>query len=116
MIYKESDVIEAFQAWAREHGRQPTMDEWRKGRGKPHMEVVFRLFGTWSNAIVAAGFEARLPGYSTDKFDETRDIVLPRLAKGESLASIARDLGITGQSLGRRVARYRKAKEEGWLD
>ena len=50
-------VIEAIREWARRHGRPPSGADWRlKGEGHPTYQQVAELFGTWSQAIVDAGF------------------------------------------------------------
>jgi len=56
-------VIARLRAWAEEHGRPPTLEEWRRASERnPSAATVRRLFGTWNAALVAAGFEARRPG------------------------------------------------------
>jgi hypothetical protein len=56
-------VLARLRAWAQEHGRPPTLEEWRRaGESHPSAATVRRLFGTWNAALVAAGFEARRPG------------------------------------------------------
>jgi Homing endonuclease associated repeat len=58
-----STVIARLRAWAEEHGRPPTLEEWRRaGERNPSSATVRRIFGTWNAALVAAGFEARRPG------------------------------------------------------
>ena len=55
--------MERLQAWAHEHGRPPTLEEWRRaGARHPSAATVRRLFGSWNAALVAAGFEMRPPG------------------------------------------------------
>jgi len=52
-----------MHAWADEHGRPPTLEEWRRASARhPSAATVRRLFGTWNAALIAAGFEARPPG------------------------------------------------------
>ena len=56
-------VLERLQSWAHEHGRPPTLEEWRRaGTRHPSAATVRRLFGSWNAALVAAGFEMRPPG------------------------------------------------------
>ena len=55
--------LRACTRWAQEHGRPPTLEEWRRaGESHPSAATVRRLFGTWNAALVAAGFEPRRPG------------------------------------------------------
>jgi hypothetical protein len=50
-------VVERLQAWSHEHGRAPTLEEWRRaGARHPSAATVRRLFGSWNAALVAAGF------------------------------------------------------------
>jgi hypothetical protein len=51
-------VIDAIQAWAREHdGHPPTREDWvRATASHPNQTQVRRLFGTWKAATKAAGF------------------------------------------------------------
>jgi len=56
-------VVVRMRSWADEHGRPPTLEEWRRaGTRNPSAATVRRLFGTWNDALVAAGFEPRRPG------------------------------------------------------
>jgi hypothetical protein len=58
-----SRVVERLQWWESEHGRPPTLEEWRRaGPRHPSAATVRRLFGSWNAALVAAGFEMRRPG------------------------------------------------------
>jgi len=61
--WPERRVLARLHAWSQEHGRPPTLEEWRRaGESHPSAATVRRLFGTWNAALVAAGFEARRPG------------------------------------------------------
>jgi hypothetical protein len=68
-------VIERIQTWAAEHdGRPPRYDEWHPSR-RPHPDwekyvwpssyVLQQMFGSWSNAIEAAGFPKPQRGRKT---------------------------------------------------
>lgn len=54
-IYGE-EVVEALRAFGAEHGRPPTIGEWRLQRMKPDASTAIRRFGSWSAALKAAGF------------------------------------------------------------
>lgn len=58
------EVIRALRAWAAEHdGLPPRRRDWlRSGSSHPEGGVVYRLFGSWSLALIAAGFDAPTPG------------------------------------------------------
>lgn len=53
----QAEVLERIREWARVHGEPPRQDDWRKGPIKP--SLVHKLFGSWNNAIAAAGFTPR---------------------------------------------------------
>lgn len=62
-VWSARAIAEAIRAWAAEHGKQPSSDEWRRaGAGRPCTGTVIHVFGSWSEGIRAAGFEPRLPG------------------------------------------------------
>lgn len=57
-------VIEAIQQWAIEKGHAPVHDEWQKsGKNHPAISSICRgphaLFGSWGEALTAAGFTPR---------------------------------------------------------
>ena len=54
--WTQQRIIEALQKDAEQHGSHPRAGDWRaKGHGRPTTEVVRRRFGTWADAIAAAG-------------------------------------------------------------
>lgn len=106
----EAELVDALRAWAEKHGRQPSMDDWKTTTGLAGQ--VVKLFGTWGDAMVAAGFEALPPGdprlpAARDAFDAESGRLQARIDAGESLGAVGRDVGLTGQSLGRRLRRWR---------
>ena len=54
-------IVVAMQAWAAERGRPPAADEWRVSGlwEHPSQGTVRNVFGSWSAAVVAAGFVPR---------------------------------------------------------
>lgn len=55
--FTEQDVIQAIRNWHATHGTPPTVRDWHKARdGHPAASTVKYLFGTWGNAIEAAGY------------------------------------------------------------
>jgi hypothetical protein len=105
MSYTDDEVIAAVRVAAETLGHTPTLGEWARCRMRPTATTIHRRFG-WANALVLAGLE---PGsdLSYAKLDETAELAR-RHRDGESLASLGREIGITGQALGRRVARYER--------
>jgi hypothetical protein len=108
--YSEQDVIDALQAYERKTGRPPTFNDWRAAKRSPGRQAIISRFGTWSNALVAAGIQESPPG-GQRKYDENEELI-KRNQAGESLGQIGRSIGITGQALGRRLARHQRAIEE----
>lgn len=64
--WTRATVVAAIREWADEHGTQPSARDWlqpRRVRGDtPPTKTVQRVFGSWSAAIAAAGFEPLTPG------------------------------------------------------
>jgi Homing endonuclease associated repeat len=56
---EKQKITDAIQKTAPEVGGAPTQDEFRKGSGISIKKVI-RLFGTWKNAIDAAGLESSI--------------------------------------------------------
>jgi hypothetical protein len=65
-----SEIIDALHTWAAEHGRAPRTSDWTgtdpSGRRPAHLRVQ-REFGTWAQALRAAGFDARSPRWTRDE-------------------------------------------------
>jgi len=55
--WEKAEIIDAIQRWRREYGEPPTSTEWaRHIEGYPTTSTVKARFGSWANAIEAAGF------------------------------------------------------------
>jgi DNA invertase Pin-like site-specific DNA recombinase len=53
--WKNDEIIAAIRAWADEHGRPPTWDEWcRAAPEHPTTQTVRKHFGSWQAALAAA--------------------------------------------------------------
>lgn len=111
-VWDEETVIRALQEFREREGRQPSMADTRTpiANKLPSGDTVCRVFDSWSNAVLAAGMEP-FPrgGEFRAKDDETRTLMQRVLIGGETLVDVARDAGVTGQALGRRIQRYRRA-------
>lgn len=53
--YSEEDCIEALEAAARDLEKTPTMREYREGPYEPSSKTIQSRFGTWNQALAAAG-------------------------------------------------------------
>jgi hypothetical protein len=58
-VWTRAETITALRDWCRERGRPPTCRDWRCGTtDHPGSRVVGELFGSWSEALRAAGLVA----------------------------------------------------------
>lgn len=59
--WTQQAIISHIRAWVKEHGEPPGSQEWNapNGRGIPSSASLVRHFGTFDNAIRAAGFTPR---------------------------------------------------------
>jgi hypothetical protein len=53
------DGVVALRAWAAEHGEPPTIEEWVSAGLRPIPTTLVRTFGSWSEALRAAGLDPR---------------------------------------------------------
>lgn len=61
MIYTREQVIAALQDAAVD-GYAPSFHRWKTLRKRPGVGVVLRVFGTWNEAVTAAGLHTRKGG------------------------------------------------------
>jgi hypothetical protein len=58
--WSQHATLDAMRRWHEAHGRQPSLEQWRRAdRSHPSAATVRRLFGTWNAAVKEAGFEPR---------------------------------------------------------
>jgi hypothetical protein len=56
-------IVYAITLWARKHSRPPFTSEWdQAGEDNPSRQTVARVFGSWNQAMAAAGFDPRPRG------------------------------------------------------
>lgn len=61
--WDRTTIIYAMDLWHRRHLRAPTANEWRKaGVDHPTTVTVIKRFGSWNDAMRAAGFAERRRG------------------------------------------------------
>ena len=56
-------IVYAITLWYRKHSRTPLTSEWdQAGENHPSRQTVARVFGSWNEAMQAAGFTPRPRG------------------------------------------------------
>ena len=108
-MWTEERIVQAFQAFEARYGRQPTYADSATYAELPSHGAVQRCCGSWPNACVLAGQVGWMPGGHSRAKDEETEKLMKRVEAGETLTDVGRSVGCTGQALGRRIARYRKA-------
>lgn len=64
--WTRASIIVAMWLWATEHeGVPPRVEEWRLAGDHPNYKTVRRLWGSWPDAVEAAGFERPRVGAAT---------------------------------------------------
>lgn len=63
--YTDEQMIGALQVVAMRLGRAPTLKEWTQQKLQPHQQAIVARFGTWNEAMRAAGLEPRPTGVNT---------------------------------------------------
>lgn len=104
-MYTDEEILDALRDTAGRLGHSPSFHEWERLHLRPATTTIANRFG-WSNALLLAGLE---PGsdLSHAKLDETATLI-KRQKAGESLTRLGKEIGITGQALGRRIKRYER--------
>lgn len=97
-----AEVIAALQAHAREHGASPRYDVWAcadaTGR-RPSTSTVLHLFGSWNEALRAAGLPVRREQPARRLTAAQRAAAVRRYAAGESAARVAAAVGCAPKTL-----------------
>lgn len=90
--WTQEAIIAAIKLWTKKYGRPPTSIEWNEkvdgsnGRGKstrlyPCPDACIREFGSWSNALAAAGIYEIQSG--SESFMLMNTLVLESLKKNK---------------------------------
>lgn len=99
-------VVAAIQAWTAEHGRPPTATDWNSAMARaasrperpddfPPVATVQREFGSWANAVEAAGFDRPRPGvYGRPDRAEMVEACQRLYTSGLAYRHVAAELGI----------------------
>lgn len=78
----KDELAEDLVRWAREHGRPPGAEEWRRssrGTGYANYTTYRYHFGTWINALRAAGFESSRVENMRRRRQDVRNRVMAKL-------------------------------------
>lgn len=63
MIWTREAILDAIRTWTKNHGYPPSTQEWRHaGYGHPCEMTVRRAYGSFRDAVYAAGIAPRLDG------------------------------------------------------
>lgn len=91
-------IIERIREWEAIHGRPPTSWDWRyASNGYPNYSSVLKRFGSWADAIEAAGFPRprgrwkHVQRYSL-LGEDGKILPIEQRAKGVSLVSVVEEL------------------------
>ena len=55
--WTKEEALAALRSWIREHGGIPRSEDWTAGAGRPGRMTLVRLFGSWREALIAAGVD-----------------------------------------------------------
>lgn len=80
-------MIPAVQAWAREHGRPPTVKEGRSDPSIPNPNRAVYVFGSWGSLIEQAGFERPVQGRRRHLTKDSSGQALTRPVSEETTAA-----------------------------
>jgi len=107
--WSREETVAALRSWSAEHGSAPTYDDWRRGSDShPGVGAVERLFGSWTEGLLAAGL-------SIQKRNWDREAIITALrawAAEHGRPPASADWKGTDGS-GRRPATYRVQREFG---
>lgn len=102
-MWTPESVIEALQRWADAHGEPPKAEDWtKKIDGYPTQSTVINKFGSWSKAILAAGFEPRKRGGDLAPRAATRSEREPKAREAVSVLPVSPpdDLHVVDDTVG----------------
>jgi hypothetical protein len=87
--FSDEQIVGLIREWAAQHGEPPTSKDWEKAApGRPCTHTVAGRFGSWSQAIRAAGFEPRR---------SPRGVLRTHCRRGHELAG--ENLGVDGRGI-----------------
>jgi DNA-binding NtrC family response regulator len=105
-------MLEEIRRVAREEG-YPAYDRWR-GR-VVNKQAIYLEFGSWRNALAAAGVEPRERGKGDHSAEAARrraetlpvmEALAARIEGGETMRAVAEDIGMHVEALRQKLRRY----------
>lgn len=88
--WTEETVIQAIHRFNQRHGRPPLAQEWTRGApDHPNPGTAINLFGSWANAIEAAGYPRPHVGHKTIDHSAERNRAKQLQADGHTVEQIA---------------------------
>jgi len=105
-VWSEDDILYAIMEWEEKHGRPPVCNDWLQSNGDEHPSLgpVYRLFGSWNEAIRQAGFTP----YESPRIEIDEELARRLRNEGLSDAAIARRLDISVGVLTKRIGKRPK--------
>jgi hypothetical protein len=58
-VWTDERIVAALEDWADANGDAPTQKKWEAARSVPSASTIRRHFGSWADALDAAGFDTR---------------------------------------------------------
>lgn len=99
-----AQALADLRKFVTDHGRVPTVREWDTLKLRPSRPTIRRVYDGWTAFIRAAGHAPIREGKPTADFD--LDEIIERLRAGETLKSLAAEIGRTPPVLRERCDRY----------
>jgi hypothetical protein len=110
--WTKEKIVEALRAWEKEHDRRPVLRDCPNDPTLPAQNTFWTVCESWAEAYLLAFGESPLLYANTLCKDEDTRLVIQGLEEGRTLTDMARERGVTQQSLGKRVAKYRGREYE----
>lgn len=98
LYWTPEEIVASMQAFFERHGHSPGERESGEAYEMPSNTPVYRIFGSWTAAVEAAGLPV-----GQDKRPETTDAIFAAIRSGERTAEIAARYGVTQKAISNRV-------------